>query len=86
MDKEKWKDDVLNSLQGIKRAEPNPFLFTRIEAVVSRVREVTPNQWRVVIAVGLILLFINGWTLLSDRQQAEPSSPYQLNNHNYQLY
>jgi hypothetical protein len=85
MRKEEWKDEVLNSLRGIRRAEPSPFLLTRIEAAVSRVREVTPNQWRIVIAFGLLLIIINTWTLLSDRQ-VEPSSTYQLNNHNYQLY
>jgi hypothetical protein len=31
-EKEQWKDNVLSSLEGIKRAEAPPFLFTRIEA------------------------------------------------------
>jgi hypothetical protein len=31
-EKEQWKDTVLSSLEGIKRAEVSPFLFIRIEA------------------------------------------------------
>ncbi|MBL7992072.1 MAG: hypothetical protein JNN25_11590 [Candidatus Kapabacteria bacterium] len=30
-EKEQWKDHVLSSLEGIRRAEAPPFLFTRIE-------------------------------------------------------
>lgn len=30
MDKEKWITEALESINGIKRAEPNPFLFSKI--------------------------------------------------------
>ena len=30
MEKEKWINGTLESLEGIKKAEPNPFLFTKL--------------------------------------------------------
>jgi len=30
MDKEKWINETLESINGIKKAEPNPFLFSKI--------------------------------------------------------
>jgi hypothetical protein len=88
MDKEQWKNDVMVSLHGIKRAEPNPFLFTRIEAAITnQVAKVTPKQWRLAIAFSIVILILNGWLISRDSAgDMSEQSPYQLNNHRYQLY
>jgi hypothetical protein len=88
MDKEQWKNDVMDSLRGIKRAEPNPFLFTRIEAAITQqVTKVTPKQWRLAIAFSIVILILNGWLINRNSPgNMNEQSPYQLNNHRYQLY
>ena len=60
---------TLQSLDGVKRAEANPFLFTRIKAKMDK----KANGWewifsfvsRPAIAVAIILLVmvVNGWAL-----------------------
>jgi hypothetical protein len=72
-DKENIQNEVektLLSLDGIKRAEANPFLFTRIKARMQKER-----GWENVIsfiskpavafAALIIIMAINGWTLFS---------------------
>ena len=71
--KEKIQQEIertLQSLDGLKRAEANPFLFTRIKARMTK----KANGWeegifsfvsRPVIAVAILLLVmaVNGWAL-----------------------
>ena len=62
-------DRTLQSLEGAKRAEANPFLFTRIQARMKKT-----NGWdrtfsfisRPAIAVAILLLVmaVNGWAFL----------------------
>jgi hypothetical protein len=59
MEKEKWKDDMFNSLRGIQRAEPNAFLFTRIEARLEKAIGLSPWQVRLAGALMVLLLVIN---------------------------
>ncbi len=89
MDKEQWKNEILNSLHGLKRAEPNPFLFTRIEAALAKqVEWVTPRQWKMAAVFGLVLLALNGWFAFKGTSTTgqNPPSAYQLNTHRYELY
>lgn len=55
--KEKWIEDVMQSLKGMQPAESNPFLHTRImaklqDAVVNKV----PVRWALASAFGFLLL------------------------------
>lgn len=83
MEKEKWTDDVLNSLTGIRQAEPNPFLLTRIEGRLQAKTGMSKFQVRLA-AVGLgILLLSNVWLALtydsSKLQQANSlTTSYQI--------
>ncbi len=62
-------ESTLRSLDGVKRAEANPFLFTRIKARMNK--EANGWEWifsfvsRPAIAVAIILLVmvVNGWAL-----------------------
>lgn len=88
MEKEQWKEEVIRSLEGIRRAEPSPFLKTRIEAAIANTyRRATPLQLRLAAVVTALLLIVNGYFLFSNRQpQGNPPSGYQLNSHQYQIY
>jgi len=65
MEKEYWKDNVMASLDGIKQAEPNPFLFTRIESKLDQVRVQYISSTKLKLAaVGLVILIaINAWAI-----------------------
>jgi hypothetical protein len=77
-DLEKRIDETLNSLDGIQRAEPQPFFYTRL---IGRLQGEQKNVWEkmgsflsrpvVVIAGLVIILVMNAFILL---QQA-PGSP-----------
>jgi hypothetical protein len=58
--KEKWINEVENSLNGLKAAEVNPYLFSKITSRLSSKIEVAPTKliWGGAMAF-LILLFIN---------------------------
>lgn len=61
MNKNKKIDEVLNSLDGIKSAEANPFLYSRIlNKIQTSAKEYTPAKiiW-LAAASFLLLLFLN---------------------------
>lgn len=60
-DKEKWLDETLGSLQGIKRATPPADLFARIEIRVNQTESkiVPMSQWRPAVAAAIVLLVLN---------------------------
>ena len=70
-------EQTLQSLDGMKRAEANPFLFTRIKARMHK----KPGGWewtfsfvsRPVIAIAIVLLVmaVNGWALWGGSGSAE---------------
>ena len=63
-------ETTLRSLDGISRAEANPFLFTRIKARMQR-----ESRWEklvsfisrpaVVLAALIMVMAVNGWSLLN---------------------
>ncbi len=70
MDKENWKDRILESTRGMKRAEPSPDVFNRLmdrlhEPVRSTavVRALPKLQLRLIAACMLVLIGFNGWTV-----------------------
>ena len=79
--KEKIQQEIektLQSLDGIQRAEANPFLFTRIQA---RMKKQRSSGWErtfsfisrpvVALAVLVIVMAVNGWSLY-DKSSVTP--------------
>jgi hypothetical protein len=71
--KEKIQQEIEQTLQcldGVKRAEANPFLFTRIKARMAKKDSVWERTFsfisRPVIAMAIVVLVmaVNGWALL----------------------
>lgn len=61
-DKEQWKDEVLNSLEGMQKAELSPFLFTRIQETIAQnhVKEETFFlSVKAMVTMVSLLLFVN---------------------------
>jgi len=78
--KEKIQQEIeqtLQSLDGARRAEANPFLFTRIKARMSRKANVWERTFsfisRPAIAVAIVVLVmaVNGWALWGGSGTAE---------------
>ncbi|MGA2668482.1 MAG: hypothetical protein ABSF32_06140 [Ignavibacteria bacterium] len=72
MEEEKIKrsvSDTLNSISGIKRAEPNPFLFGRIMEEIKE-RQSTPKKfttgyvWKLAL-VFIVMAMLNIFTLIN---------------------
>jgi anti-sigma-K factor RskA len=61
-------EETLNSLNGLKRAEANPFLFTRIKARMNKRTGAWDRTFSfvskplVVLAVLVLVMAINGWS------------------------
>lgn len=64
-DKNKWINEVFNSLEGSSRATPDPGLFDKIEAGLAtpEARVVPLRQWKWAAMAASILLFLNIWTV-----------------------
>jgi hypothetical protein len=69
-------DDIINSLENIQRAEPQPFLYTRVQARLMKeqnrpeiaiFRFVTRPAFAICFA--LVFLFINGYLVNSKMQE-----------------
>ena len=60
-DKEKWIDQVFESLKGNERAQASPDLLARIEDRIHqpKTKVVTMSQWRFAIAAAILLLLLN---------------------------
>jgi len=88
------KDDLLDPLKGLQRAEPGPFLFTRIEARLrthakARIAfRVSPATVRLALAGVLLLGVLNAlvWQQAPEPANPEPASTYRLETADYQLY
>ncbi|MCY7352541.1 MAG: hypothetical protein LH606_18100 [Cytophagaceae bacterium] len=88
-------DDLLDPLKGLQRAEPNLFLFTRIEArLVNRIGQcgnvhVSPVALRLTLAGLALLSLINVLALRSQSDSTDrqtDTTDYQLSTANYRLY
>ena len=60
-DKEKWIDEVFDSIKGSQRAVPVDGLFAKIENRIdhSEAKVISIQQWSVAAAVAVGLLFLN---------------------------
>ena len=65
-------EQTLQCLDGVKRAEANPYLFTRIKARMDN----TANVWErtfsfiskpaIAVAIVVVVMAVNGWALLDN--------------------
>jgi hypothetical protein len=88
MKKEQWKDEVLRSMEGAKRAEPNPLLYHQIRAQLGKM-EVVRRPYLALAAASLaLLLSANIYALAqqSTEQQAPAATVYQIDQANFDLY
>jgi hypothetical protein len=77
MNKEKFIDETLNSLRGVRRAQADPFLY---EKVLNRMQERSSEKtaagfafrWQVA-ALGLLLL-LNAYTAFNGKASTEKTS------------
>lgn len=73
-------DDILDSLDGIERAAPAPFLHTRILARMQR-EQSTPvyrallwlSKPSVTIALSVLLLLVNGYVMFTGSRSSVPT-------------
>ncbi len=87
-------DDLLAPLKGLQRAEPNPFLFTQIEARLNALADaqtvprVSPATVRLVLAGLALLGVLNAlvWRQTPEPINSEPAATYRLETADYQLY
>jgi hypothetical protein len=92
MNNEPWKDDIIDSMRGAKRAEPNPFLFTRILSQIETSDQSVRQSYfkvRVVVSLCALILILNVTLIVrhvKTSAQNSESSAYSLNTNQYQLY
>jgi hypothetical protein len=79
MKKDQEIENVMNSLDAIKRAEPGPFLYDRI---LSRIQAPLPEiPMRMIWAAAasfVIILMLNIWVIRSQKEQREMSAMKEL--------
>ena len=93
MENHEWEDEIIEGSRGQKRAEPNPFLFTRIESRLEDSRTGLVWNLKVKIAVGIcsLTLLLNSFLIvqvLSDRvaEPARVETNYQLDSYQFDIY
>ena len=91
MNKDQWNDNVLASLNGIKRAEPNPFLFARIKQQIrdgETAKFISTSKISFALMGFALLLMLNIWATLSssEQQNVEKSTMNSLDIFPYTLY
>jgi hypothetical protein len=82
MENDYWKDEILDSIKGIRKAEPNPFLFTRIEARLDQsTKPLLPLRKVSMVVAGLVaLLVLNTWIIfnINNSGSSEKKETYSL--------
>lgn len=72
-EKEKWIEEVFQSMKGSKRAKPQLELFTRIEnkIALSKAKIVSLHQWRYAAVTAALILLINTTALMYYNQHKQ---------------
>lgn len=80
-DMEKKLETALDSLDGIQRAKPSPYFYTRLRARMAR----SEREWsgiaglisKPVFALAIVstVLLINAWIVISDKEEPISSVP-----------
>ncbi len=70
-EKEKWMDEVFESMKGSQRARPSPELFAKIEGkiVPAKGKLIPIQQWRYAVAAAVLVLLVNSAAMLYYNQQ-----------------
>ena len=59
MEHEKWTNEILNSLEGMQKAEPSPYLYAKIQTrLKSTTEEKNPVKWAFFSMASLGLLVV----------------------------
>jgi hypothetical protein len=97
MDKEKWKDEVMGSLDGMQRVGPGPFLYTRIlgkleAGLVENTRLLPAKQAWALLAGMALLIALNVTALKTGSHNTDTGGAgqgmtnYNPDNTNFNLY
>ncbi len=80
-EKEQWKDRIMNSLESMQRAEPDPALFEKLRAHLhAKPRRVSLQRVAGMAATFALLCLLNGWTVYSyERSYVLQAAPPQSN-------
>jgi hypothetical protein len=66
MDSEKRISDILNSFDGMQKAEPSPYLYAKIQTRLNSISiQKTPFKWTVVTLASLTILFLINISLVN---------------------
>ncbi len=87
--KENWKEQILRSLEGIHRAEVNPFLYAKIVDRLSApvlIRRVAFPKIALATAGFALLLILNVWVLRSGSEKQTSEETVLINQYNFGLY
>lgn len=88
MEKEHWKDEVLRSLEGARRAEPKPELYAGIRARIEAGRMQVVRRPYVALAAACLLALAaaNVWALRQRPPETSSASAYQIESADFDLY
>ena len=92
MKKRESKDEIMNSLDGLKRAEPGPEVYAGIRAKIDKAfvdsgLQVVRGPYLALAAAALVLLITaNIWALSRQQTETTASSVYQVDNAHFDLY
>lgn len=88
MENEDWKDRIINSLDGLQRAEPQPGLYAKINAQFRQTPLKMVKKPYVAVAAALLVLVaaLNVWAVGHAVSDARAASVYQIDPGNFQLY
>ena len=75
-------DAYLESLQGMKEAETDPFFYTRLRSKMEQKKPGRGINWQSVFALSvlLIFLFVNLWMVAQQKNYKNENSTSQLQN------
>lgn len=91
MSMEDWKDDIMNSLDGMQKATPSTDLFEQIQQEIrtKKPKRVYLPQWTSVAAVLFLVVGMNAYLLSKHFKEAANESTedfYMGNSSTYNLY
>ncbi len=92
MEKEQWKDDILNSLEGIRRAEPGAGLYAEIRSKIAEaaaagsMRVVRRPYVSLAAACLAALITANVWVIGQRQPDQSSVSTYQVDSAHFDLY
>ena len=90
MEKEVWKDKILRSLEGAKRAEPDPQLYGRIQTQLRAGQmQIVRSPYLALAAACLAVLLTANIYALAQQNTGQPTaerSVYQVDQTSFDLY